>query len=491
MFDRFEKFIIGLISRIKKLKIVLVIFGKVIFWLFIISVIVGTIAMFDYAGNEVFDFSFMKPLYSFVTSLFIETDWVLIYKWILRFIFDILWIVYWIIILLVILELVLEYKKIIFLSNPTKIRFLKLIRNFLIFLVFFITLHDFLIDDNSTRGLSVFFGFLALVVTLVEDWIHKKRAPYIEALENEATTVIQLNEYFEIDNTYHDVYESSDIRAKVVTKSAGLNTEYAIEYSTNYPTKSKILLVPVKELKKTEIMYFCKILNNMKLEFDPVKFKELKTRIFVNNELYKFVNHINYDYLSGVERKRYFIQDVYYDIKHYYELQTRNNKGIYTSSFETIHIGVQSASKILQIEKPDIYFKKSTDFSNPNISCFYNKSNNSLVFNADWSAQVDKLEIIVTCFHETRHAYQYHCIRTKSREKIETINVWEKEFNQYTGPSGKNTPTSDIDYLKQSIEIDAIAFAYYQMKELFDVEVKIPEEIRSQVQKRIIELKGM
>jgi hypothetical protein len=35
--------------------------------------------------------------------------------------------------------------------------------------------------------------------------------------------------------------------------------------------------------------------------------------------------------------------------------------------------------------------------------------------------------------------------------------------------------------LKQSIKIDAIAFAYHQMKELFDIEVKIPEEIKVQV----------
>jgi len=47
-----------------------------------------------------------------------------------------------------------------------------------------------------------------------------------------------------------------------------------------------------------------------------------------------------------------------------------------------------------------------------------------------------------------------------------------------------------MDYLKQSIEIDAIAFAYHQMKELFDVEVKIPADIQPQVERRINELKG-
>ncbi len=491
MFDKFEQSLINLINQIKKLKKALVFFGNVFFWFFLAGVVVGIIVFIDFIGNESLDFVFMKPLYSFVKSLLFETDWILIYKWILRFIFNILWIVYWIIILLVLFELFLEYKKVISLSNPTKIRFLKLVRNFLIFIVFFITLYDFLVDDISTRGLSVFFGFLALAVTLVEDWIHKKRAPYIEALENEATRVIQLSEYFEIDNTYHDDFESSDIRAKVVTKSAGLNTEYAIEYFTNYPTRSKILLVPIIELKKTEIMYFCKILNNMKLEFDPIKFKELKTRIFVNDELYKFANHINYDYLSGVERKRYFIQDVYYDIKHYYELKERNNKGIYTSKIEAVHIGVQTASKILQIKKPDIYFKKATDFSNRNISSYYNKAKNSIVFNADWAAQIDELEIIVTCFHETRHAYQYHCIKTNSIEDEETIKIWKREFEGYNKPSNTNDSKNDESYLKQAIEIDAIAFAYRQMKELFDVEVKIPEEIKPQVNERCLELKGM
>jgi hypothetical protein len=70
----------------------------------------------------------------------------------------------------------------------------------------------------------------------------------------------------------------------------------------------------------------------------------------------------------------------------------------------------------------------------------------------------------VIAFHETRHAYQYHCIKTKSREDIDTLNAWEKEFHHYKNPSRKNTSKSDMDYLKQAIEIDAISFAYHQMK---------------------------
>jgi hypothetical protein len=152
---------------------------------------------------------------------------------------------------------------------------------------------------------------------------------------------------------------------------------------------------------------------------------------------------------------------------------------------EVVYIGVQAASKILQIKEPNIYFNKSTDFSNLNISSFYHKSTNSIVFNEYWTAQVDELEIIVTCFHETRHAYQYHCIKTNSIEDEETIKIWKSEFEGYNKPSNTNDSKSDESYLKQAIEIDAIAFAYHQMKELFDVEVKIPTEILKKVQARL------
>ncbi|HOI47591.1 MAG TPA: hypothetical protein PLR26_07695 [Bacilli bacterium] len=156
-----------------------------------------------------------------------------------------------------------------------------------------------------------------------------------------------------------------------------------------------------------------------------------------------------------------------------------------------VTIGVQAASKILQIKEPNIYFNKSTDFLNPNISSFYHMSTNSIVFNEDWAAYVDELEIIVTCFHETRHAYQYHCIKTNSIEDEETIKIWKSEFERYNKPSNTNDSKNDESYLKQSIEIDAIAFTYHQMKELFDVGVKVSTEIKRQVDNRILELNGM
>jgi len=99
-----------------------------------------------------------------------------------------------------------------------------------------------------------------------------------------------------------------------------------------------------------------------------------------------------------------------------------------------------------------VYFAIGSDFPNPEISSIYRHKDNEILFNEDWINRSNELEILVTAFNETRHAYQYHCIKTKSREDIETIIDWEKEFNQYLSPSGKNNTESDIDYLKQSIE---------------------------------------
>jgi len=155
-------------------------------------------------------------------------------------------------------------------------------------------------------------------------------------------------------------------------------------------------------------------------------------------------------------------------------------------TLEFVLISIQSASKILNITPPEVYFSSGSDFPNLEISSIYKHKENEIIFNEDWINRSNELEILVTAFHETRHAYQYHCIKTKSREEIETINIWEKEFNQYTSPSGKNTPISDIVYLKQSIEIDAISFAYHQMKELFDVITAIPDAIKRIVENHIV-----
>jgi hypothetical protein len=147
--------------------------------------------------------------------------------------------------------------------------------------------------------------------------------------------------------------------------------------------------------------------------------------------------------------------------------------------------GVKQASKILRITPPQVHFTYAVDFPNPEITSVYSHSKNYIIFNEDWVEKSSDHEILITAFHETRHAYQHFCIQAHVFEEGETIRRWNKEFYQYTSPSGENTPLSDLDYLKQSIEIDAIAFAYDQMKKLYNVQVMIPNEIKDLVLKRV------
>src|SRR5690554_2214833 len=94
------------------------------------------------------------------------------------------------------------------------------------------------------------------------------------------------------------------------------------------------------------------------------------------------------------------------------------------------------------------------------------------VLRSDWT------EVIITAFHEMRHAYQGYCIRTQSREPQSTLDKWEYETLNYIMPSGKNNKIDDVDYLKQEIEVDAIAFAHRLVKKEFNVETFTPKIIK-------------
>jgi hypothetical protein len=82
---------------------------------------------------------------------------------------------------------------------------------------------------------------------------------------------------------------------------------------------------------------------------------------------------------------------------------------------ESVLIGVQTASKISSITPLKVYFANVSGFPNPEISSIYRHIDNEIIFNEDWINRSNELEILVTAFHEARHAYQYHCIITKSR----------------------------------------------------------------------------
>ncbi len=59
------------------------------------------------------------------------------------------------------------------------------------------------------------------------------------------------------------------------------------------------------------------------------------------------------------------------------------------------------------------------------------------------------------------------------------IQKWKDEMNNYNSPTQKDIP--EEEYLKQAIEIDAIAFAHKMMSEYFNVKTVIPDCIKGSI----------
>ena len=91
-----------------------------------------------------------------------------------------------------------------------------------------------------------------------------------------------------------------------------------------------------------------------------------------------------------------------------------------------------------------------------------------IAFNEEWIEHANPMQIQVTCFHESRHAFQWKLVKGdyqgKSNIDAKTIQIWKEEMSNYNSPTKKDIP--EEEYLSQKIEIDAIAFAHYYMKEL-------------------------
>lgn len=146
--------------------------------------------------------------------------------------------------------------------------------------------------------------------------------------------------------------------------------------------------------------------------------------------------------------------------------------------------GVQFASNLLEIPCPKIVYVRKSQLPNPTITAMYLPQTKEIVFNEDWVVQTNGLEVMATCFHECRHAYQHHCIETNSYETKETISQWEKEFAEYFQPSKDKIGDDDVDYLQQSIEIDSIAFSRFLTSHFLKAESIIPEVIHDGVKEQ-------
>lgn len=150
-----------------------------------------------------------------------------------------------------------------------------------------------------------------------------------------------------------------------------------------------------------------------------------------------------------------------------------------------IYVGVQIVSKILNFPIPELYIIEGDKLPNKDITGMYSFRNNEIIFNEDWVDRSEWIEVLITVFHEMRHAYQGYCVKTGTKETQETLEVWSHEITNYVMPSGTNKEEDDQSYLNQEIEIDAISFAHWLTKKELNIETIIPNIIKTEVAERI------
>lgn len=155
------------------------------------------------------------------------------------------------------------------------------------------------------------------------------------------------------------------------------------------------------------------------------------------------------------------------------------------NNLEVTIAGVKIVSEILNFPAPEIFIIEQDKLPNKEVTGMYRFKENEIIFNEDWVLRSEWIEVIITVFHEMRHAYQGYCIRTRSREAKEILDIWEYETNNYIMPSGKNNEIDDVKYLNQEIEIDAIAFTHWLVKKEFNLKTVIPKVIKIEVEDRI------
>jgi len=152
-------------------------------------------------------------------------------------------------------------------------------------------------------------------------------------------------------------------------------------------------------------------------------------------------------------------------------------------NYEVAINGMTLAARILGIETPDVQFFYNEDLTKKGINSIFLKERYIIAFNEEWIEQANPMEIQVTCFHETRHAFQWKLIAREyqgvSNIDSKTILIWKEEMNSYNSPTKKDIP--EEEYLRQKIEIDAIAFAHIQMKKTYNVKSLIPTIIKEEV----------
>lgn len=154
---------------------------------------------------------------------------------------------------------------------------------------------------------------------------------------------------------------------------------------------------------------------------------------------------------------------------------------LFTAKMKAIDKTLVFCSQILKTSPVKLKLLTFEDASD--VFAAFNASRNRIIIDDVWARDATIIEIIVAVAHEMRHAYQLSQItklnrNRKTAEPKAIVFQWSEDFENYVFPK---TPALDAQYIKSSIETDALSFSYYFVKKLYNYETAIPEIIKEKV----------
>ena len=129
---------------------------------------------------------------------------------------------------------------------------------------------------------------------------------------------------------------------------------------------------------------------------------------------------------------------------------------------------IEYAAKDLKIEAPETAFLNQNQLPNKDITSIFIPDKYAIVFNESWITDAKIEDVILTCFHETRHAYQHSQIKRyievlEVKEKRSVVTQWKNDFDNYRQPTSNKY---EKEYVNQSIERDAMRYSMLKIQSL-------------------------
>lgn len=132
---------------------------------------------------------------------------------------------------------------------------------------------------------------------------------------------------------------------------------------------------------------------------------------------------------------------------------------------QAIHAFCQNAlvklAKDHQMRVPHIQIDDRLVKHNASLTAMYLPEHHAILMNQRWIAAAKPAEVLLTLFHEFRHAYQAEAVRGQAKLEdgldLTVLKRWDYELAHPVQPDADHE--DDPNYMNQSIERDAVEFA--------------------------------